>query len=144
MAQLQRKEPGLKFGARGYEEPTLVFYAGGNVEMFGTVDKMLAAVPFGKEGESGFTAPADEHYVIAADDRTIEELDKRHVAYYSYMSLPRVAGVNIATLRPVGVTLITNVGPGTEVGTAASEPATKGVENEGGGRINGAATRVGG
>jgi 4-amino-4-deoxy-L-arabinose transferase-like glycosyltransferase len=129
MASLQKQDPALHLAARGYEEPTLVFYAGGNIEMFGSIDQMLSRVPFARRGEPQPAIGPAQHYLIAADDRTLAELDKRQILFYSYVSLPRVAGINVATFKPVGVTLITNVGPGADAATQAA-PATSSTRPE--------------
>jgi hypothetical protein len=118
MAELKKEDPSIHLGARGYEEGTLVFYAGSDVEMFPSVKALLEMVKFQAAGQ----AP-EARYVVAVDDDTLKELDRRGVKYDAFNLLPRITGLDTGSGKPVGVTLITNVPPGNAAAAAASASA---------------------
>ena len=118
MAELKKEDPSIHLAARGYEEGSLVFYAGSNVEMFTSAKALLDKVKFEPE-----EAARRERYVIAADDDTLKDLDSRGVKYGEVNSLPRIAGLDTGSGKPVGVTLITNI-PRAEAEGRATEAET--------------------
>jgi len=120
MAQVRRENPAVKFGVLGHEEATLVFYAGGNVERFGSVDDLLKKVPFAPQGD-----PEKNPYVITIDEAMRDQLDQRGI---EDGKIPRCdllenlrstdtirivginpANVNLRNFKPVIVSVITNV-----------------------------------
>ena len=129
MRQLKHDNPELHLAARGYEEPTLVFYAGSNVEMYSDVDSLLKAVPFAPGGGD----PAQKPYVVAVDDATKGALERRGLRFYAVRRIDfpenlqleayRITGLNTANFKPVAVTLISNVPP--PASAPASGPATE-------------------
>jgi len=138
MATEKKKDPRLQLGVCGWEEATLVFYAGENVRRFGGVEEMLKEVPFAPTGD-----PEKSPFLILVDEKTRQALLQRGLQFDSVI-VPRsdmpedikasqIRGFNVANmdlLHPK-VTLLTVIknlpppatGPAT---TAASAPgATK-------------------
>jgi hypothetical protein len=71
-----------------------------------SVDDMLRVIPFAPEH-----VPAeDEKYLIAVDQPTLEYLQHRKPGVEFYQ-LGRYAGIDSANLRPIVVTVISNVLP---------------------------------
>jgi 4-amino-4-deoxy-L-arabinose transferase-like glycosyltransferase len=118
MAVLRKEDPSLHLAAQGYTEPTLVFYAGNNIRILASINELLATVPFAPHAD-----PRTEHYVVAVDDQTIAALDKQGARYYTFMSRPRIVGLDLGSYKPVGVTLITNVEHGAASSTAPAATA---------------------
>ncbi len=106
----------LKKRAPGYQEPSLVFYAGGGVRMaFPTpanvsVEDMLKVIPFAPAA-----VPTDKSkYLIVVDEATLQYLHEREPKV-NFFELRRFEGFNVATSKPVKVTLISNVLPREDV-----------------------------
>jgi hypothetical protein len=126
MKELKKKDPALRLGVAGYEEATLIFYSGQNVTRFNDAADLLKRVPFMPQRAVG-----EEAYVVAVEEKVRQELDKQHI---QYTELPRtdtplnleafrISGFNTGNMRPVAVTLITNV-PAPPPTSTSSAPAT--------------------
>jgi hypothetical protein len=139
MKEIKRNDPSVQLAGRGYEEPTLVFYAGSNVEMFDSLDALLARAPFTLLSEpapqsQGSTAPstrpAPARILVAVNDAAREEFDRRGLRYYyAVLTIP---GVTTGNFKPVRAALISNLplAPTTAPATGPSEtlPAVEGVK----------------
>jgi 4-amino-4-deoxy-L-arabinose transferase-like glycosyltransferase len=120
MKALQEKDAGVHLGVAGYEEATLVFYAGENVTRFNDAADLIKRVPFMRSGWarvwSGYGAEG-ARYVVAVEERVRQELDQQHIRYTELprsdtpknLEAFRIAGFNTGNFKPVTVTLITNV-----------------------------------
>jgi 4-amino-4-deoxy-L-arabinose transferase-like glycosyltransferase len=127
MAQMKKDDPDLRLAAQGFEQPTLVFYAGQKVEM-PYIDKdgkhvsLLDEIPFLPKRE----AKAGERFLLAVDDERLEYLRHRGDRYWL---VGKATGVGFAKGKRVenSVFLIMNapdVKGTTAPATAASGPAT--------------------
>ena len=95
---------GYHLAAAGYIEPTLVFYSGGNVKLFGGGPPLLAGVPFGTFGHP--LQPGAKKYAVVVNRRVLALLKKDHTIYYRRNWFE---GIQTARGRFVRITLITNV-----------------------------------
>ena len=76
MAEAREGNPRLQFGVCGWEDATLVFYSGRNVERFGSVDALLKKVPFAPAED-----PGKNPFVLVVDEKTRLELKRRGVQF---------------------------------------------------------------
>jgi 4-amino-4-deoxy-L-arabinose transferase-like glycosyltransferase len=109
MAEMKRADPELVLAAEGYEEPTLVFYAGQKVEMGPRAVQLIDS-----GGEAG-----GQRYVAAVDGKTADLLREKKVEFYAVMER---RGFNLANQKPVRVMLITNVPPKEPAATRWNAP----------------------
>ncbi len=100
MATLKQEDPTIHLAARGYQEGTLVFYAGSNIEMFDTTDALLNRMREVINADFDFVSRSPSRFVIAVDDATLKELDQRHMKYYTYYTLPASPASTPATSNP--------------------------------------------
>jgi hypothetical protein len=87
MAQMKKEDPGLRLAAQGFEEPTLVFYAGQQAEVHiempyidkdGRAVSLLDEVPFLPKR----VATAGERFLIAVDDERLAYLKLQKDEYW--------------------------------------------------------------
>ncbi len=102
MRDLHTAEPQFRMAFHGYEEPSLVFYAGGtHIEDWDTLDNFLE--------HTGFTQlEPPTPYLVAVDAPTFAEIKKRNLRYYDIRT---VTGINLANFKPTTVTLLANTPP---------------------------------
>ena len=120
---------GFHMAAAGYIEPSLVFYCGRKIQLFSHPQQLLQAVSFA----SGGTGPArvvarkdpptqrkgpsveprrpagsrgDGKFCVLVNRRVLHYLRKHRIRYFPRASF---TGLQLAHLRPVRLTLITNV-----------------------------------
>ncbi|HUO10298.1 MAG TPA: glycosyltransferase family 39 protein [Phycisphaerae bacterium] len=125
MAQIREEYPDIHFAALGYEEGSLVFYAGDHVDMFSrpdlsheqAINDMLDTIPFAP------MRPPTEKYLLVLDNPTLSELKREH-PHLVFYELRHYSGFNPGNGRPVAVTLITNTLLPKENVVPASMPAT--------------------
>jgi len=115
MNDYRREEPDLKFGALGYQESTLVFYAGRQVRFFKDVDEMVREVGFGAD------VRAESKYLITIDAKVKAELQKRGVPF---VQIREIKTVELPAGKPVTATLISNITPKLYSLGPATQPAT--------------------
>ena len=122
MKALKEEDPSMRLGVAGYEDATLVFYAGQNVTRFSNAADLIKRVPFVRTGWArvwrGYGA-AGARYVVVVDETVRQELKNQHL---EFQELPRsdspgnleawrISGFNTGNFKPVSVTLITTYGP---------------------------------
>jgi 4-amino-4-deoxy-L-arabinose transferase-like glycosyltransferase len=83
MAAMKKAEPGLRLAAQGFEQPTLVFYAGQQIEMpylneKGEAVSLLDQIPFLPRA----VPDARHDFLIAVDDKRLEYLRQRGDKYW--------------------------------------------------------------
>jgi 4-amino-4-deoxy-L-arabinose transferase-like glycosyltransferase len=131
----QMASQGYRLAAAGYTEPSVVFYAGGNVALFSDADALLQAVPFAPPGS--VVMPLDqhiprgpsEHYCILVNQDVYNDLLKYNVRFSFLNSF---SGVNQAQGRPVRLILLTNtpsVVNGVSTIRAVTQTSTNSSEN---------------
>lgn len=123
MKYYREAHPQYKQGVCDYEDATLVFYSGENVQTFGDPQTLIKNVPFAPARD-----PAADPYLLVVDDATIHLLDKEGL---TYVRLPRrdsnpatpafsIYGVRGGNFKPVAVTVITNIYLPTTAGPASA------------------------
>jgi len=73
-------------------------------------------------------AVGSEHYVVAVEEKVRQELEQQHIAYTELprsdtpanLAAFRISGFNTGNMRPVTVTLITNVPPEVPASTTSA------------------------
>lgn len=112
--QMRRlRAEGFSLGAVGYTEPSLVFYARGNVHLFSSPQAVLRQVEFNVNGSPARVI--HNRYCIVADRRAMNYFASHHVRYYVW---DWFTGLKLAKGRPVRITLLTNVDPWPKTRTA--------------------------
>ncbi|HTV46832.1 MAG TPA: glycosyltransferase family 39 protein [Phycisphaerae bacterium] len=112
----QMASQGYQLAAAGYTEPSVVFYAGGNVQLFGSADDLLKVVPFPPRK----VVTKSVYYCVLVNQDVLNDLERRHVEYFFRNSFD---GLNEAQGRPIQLTLITNINPLTATNRAG--PSTQ-------------------
>jgi hypothetical protein len=138
MAQRVKEDPSVHLGVCDFEDATLVFYSGRNVERFDGTRQLLERVPFAPLAD-----PRASPYVLVVSDEVLKNLKSRNpppvFAPLPRIDLPdnnqlmdvyRISGFNSANFKQASVTVITNVvtgSPATTAATAATQaaPATQ-------------------
>jgi hypothetical protein len=127
MAEIHDDYPDLHFAAFGYEEPSLVFYANGHIDLFSRDDRSETDSLNEMIDTVGFFPRANptKHYLVVLDDRILARIHKEHPAFLMY-PLRHFTGINTNGLKPVSVTLVSNVilPKYTFVPTTITAPAT--------------------
>ena len=114
MAEVHKAQPEYHFAFAGYEEPTVVFYAGAHVDSWATPDDLIAHVGF-----APLTSPKTP-YLVIVDQQWLDALNARHVTYYP---MRVIKGFNPANFKPVTAILLANIPPN-DYSRSATAPAT--------------------
>jgi hypothetical protein len=137
MKNLAKENPSLRLGVCGYEEATLIFYSAQNITRFRDAADLISRVPFARRGWEGLwpaRPPSRDPYVIAVDEKTLQELQRHNILYTEMprsdtpknLDAYRISGFNVGNFKPVTITLISNQAPPEEDirPRAAAEPAS--------------------
>jgi 4-amino-4-deoxy-L-arabinose transferase-like glycosyltransferase len=100
LAELKREHPEFHIAAQGFEQPTLVFYAGQKVEM-----GIWGQIPFAPVHA---VIPADQRYYIAVDQATLDDLKKNGLTAAVVRTIPGLDIEGFQRVRP-NVYIISNV-----------------------------------
>jgi len=100
----QLASQGCQLAAAGYTEPSVVFYAGGNVQLFSDASDLLKTVPFEPDKPVGKA----QRYCVLVNQDVLDELQKRGTAFFVRNSY---SGISQAQGRPVHLTLLINFNP---------------------------------
>jgi 4-amino-4-deoxy-L-arabinose transferase-like glycosyltransferase len=112
----KKENPQLQLAVCGWEEATLVFYAGAPVQRFGSAEQLLKAVPFAPQRD-----PETQPYALVVDEKTLQELQRRSLQFRlePRIDLPadlrayqipafNVANMNLLHPKRVMLTVISN------------------------------------
>ncbi len=111
---------GYHLAAAGYIEPTLVFYSGGNIQLFGGGPPLATKVPFASPGHP--LAPNALKYAVVVNRRTLAWLKRHHFVFYLHTWF---SGIQAARGRFVCISVITNVPRGLPAGNSVrTRPGT--------------------